>query len=371
MAASLGNTTENPTYWTRVSSIIPDTNVVYDVDNNPVILMNDKYYLIKSNITESTLENGINIYINHKWENILINISIDDNTIKNISETDRDDLYGFSLHQRGNIYSDGLDSPVNSKLTALNFINCINDITNKYGFTDYLNYIIIDDKGNFATYSYSNLIGLPSMIKCDFPDEFNVRVDSIKYESAITPTNSLKPNRVLKGGTIDNIGQINYYSNLLPAYTISKKEEFRTDDKTPQMVLSKNTHGIINIVYNNMYRHSGYYMPIFYDIDLFERPSLTASIYGNYKFDTSLTSFGKMKQRVISKINPNNNVLKLKGRNDFTSIYPMLDEFGYTTTDFFIFKSSWDYTYHIECSENINNSNNATDNVVNSINNKK
>ena len=101
---------------------------------------------------------------------------------------------------------------------------------------------------------------------------------------------------------------------------------------------------------------------------MFNKYYLTASIYGNYKFDTSLTNFGKMRQRVISKVNPDKNILKLNNRNDFTSIYPMLDEFAYTTVDSFIFKSSWDFTYHIECSENINNSNNATNNIINSIN---
>ena len=368
--ASTNNATTDSTYWTRTTSIAPDTNVIYNVDNNPVISMDDKYYIIRENSTNSTLENGVNIYINHKWKNVLVNIAIDDNTIKNISHTDRDDLYGFSLYQRNKVYTDGLESPVNTKLTAINLINCINDITTKYGFTDYLNYYIIGTDGSIKSYNYENLSGLPHMIKCDFPDEFNIRVDSLKYEAVEYPSNSLKPNRVLKSGEIDNITHINYYNNLLPAYKISKNEEFRTNDNAPQRILSKNTHGIINIINNNVYRHSGYYMPIFYDIELFERPGITASIYGNYKFDTTLTNFGKMKQRVISKVNTkNNNILKLKNRTDYRSIYPMLDEFGYTTVDFFIFKSTWDYKYHIECSENLNTSNNATENIVNIINN--
>jgi hypothetical protein len=29
----------------------------------------------------------------------------------------------------------------------------------------------------------------------------------------------------------------------------------------------------------------------------------------------------------------------------------MIDEFGYTTIDFFMFKSTWDYEYHVECNE--------------------
>ena len=32
----------------------------------------------------------------------------------------------------------------------------------------------------------------------------------------------------------------------------------------------------------------------------------------------------------------------------------MLDEFGYTVTDSFIFKSTWDNNYHILCSNNPN-----------------
>jgi len=376
--SGVNNPTTNSTYWMRISSIEPDTNIVYDVDNNPVISMSDKYYIIKKNDTRSTLENGINIYINHKWKNILVNIAIDDNTIKNISNTDRDDLYGFSLYQRNKVYTNGLDSPVNNKLTALNVISCINDITTKYGYTDYLNYYVINSDGSYQKnsdgsikpYNYTNLVGLPHMIKCDFPDEFKVRVDSLKHEVVESPTNSLKPNRVLKAGVMDNISHINYYNNLIPAYSISKKEEFRVSDKTPHRVLEKNTHGIINIVNNTVYRHSGYYMPIFYDIDLFQRPGITSSIYGNYKFDTTLTNFGKMRQRVISKVNTKSrSILKLKDRTDYKSIYPMLDEFGYTTVDFFIFKSTWDYKYHVECLDNINTSNNTTENVVNTINN--
>ena len=29
----------------------------------------------------------------------------------------------------------------------------------------------------------------------------------------------------------------------------------------------------------------------------------------------------------------------------------MLDEFGYMVSDFFLFKSTWDYKYHIECKQ--------------------
>jgi uncharacterized delta-60 repeat protein len=68
-----------------------------------------------------------------------------------------------------------------------------------------------------------------------------------------------------------------------------------------------------------------------------------------YKFNENLSLFGIMKERIISKINRRENILKLKNDKSNRSIYPMLDEFGYLTSDFFIFKSTWDFEYHIEC----------------------
>jgi hypothetical protein len=166
----------------------------------------------------------------------------------------------------------------------------------------------------------------------------------------------MKSNMSLTGGILDDISKLNYYNNLIPAYKISKSEEFNTNPTTgtdasnPPFIVSDGSLGS-NMVYNSIYRHSGYYMPIFYEIDLFQRPGITSTLYGNYKFDTDLTNFGIVKQRTISKVN-RKSILKLKDRNDFRSIYPMLDEFGYTTVDFFIFKSTWDFNYHYECSEN-------------------
>ena len=365
----------NTEHWTRISSIFPDTDIVYKPDNNPVIYLNEKYYIIQSNTSEATLQNGINIYINHKWKNILVNISIDDNTIKNISNVDRDDLYGFSLHQLGSIYSTGLDSPVNIKLTAANIIGCINDLSNKYGFTDYLNYIVINENGTSKSYNYKDLRGLTHILKCEYPDELQTTLDSLVYKEEQSPINLMKSNRFLKGGILDNINKLNYYNNLIPAYNITKSSEFNTSpmnstdaNNPPTRVFSRNIHGIRNTFYKKIYRHSGYYMPIFDDVDLFERPGITSSSYGNYKFDTTLTNFGINKQRIISKVNRNNVILKLRNRTDFRSIYPMLDEFGYTTVDFFIFKSTWDYSYHFECIDNLNTSTGiSTENITNTI----
>ena len=95
-----------------------------------------------------------------------------------------------------------------------------------------------------------------------------------------------------------------------------------------------------------MYRLSGQYDPIFLDIDIFKK-GLTYS--GNFIFDTNLTNFGIAKNTIISKVNRTGSVLKLKNSPNIKSIYPMIDEFGYTTRNIFIFKSSWDTDYFTEC----------------------
>jgi hypothetical protein len=69
---------------------------------------------------------------------------------------------------------------------------------------------------------------------------------------------------------------------------------------------------------------------------------------GNWKFDTSLSLFGIIKSRVISKINRRGSILKLRNNDSFDSIYPMLDEWGYLVVDYYIFKSTWDLEHHIE-----------------------
>lgn len=82
-----------------------------------------------------------------------------------------------------------------------------------------------------------------------------------------------------------------------------------------------------------------------------EDVSYVRPLDGNYSFDTSLTDFGMMRERKFRKVNRNSSVLKLTQYADTVSIYPMIDEFGYAFSDFFIFKSSWDLEYHIETSQ--------------------
>ena len=297
---------------------------------NSVVRLNNRYNILvgggQSNT--SSLNNGIIIYINKKWKNILVNINISDGTTPNISNSNRDILY----------------NDINQKLTASNFSNAINDIVNKYGFSNYLSYIIIDEDNNIKKYSYldgdgGNIKDLPYLLKCEEPDKLDIKVNSL-FKRAVELPNTLNPIKKLDAGRIVDITQLNYYNNIPVAANI-------IENQYPPKVF-ENYHGNKNIISHEIHRYSGYYSPVFYDVQLFERDSNGIPSGGNYKFDTMLNDFGLMKERKIRKINRKGNILRLGNINDEKSIYPMLDEFGYSIYDFFIFSSTWDLKYYLE-----------------------
>ncbi len=321
--------------WEKIYSFVPDTDIEYSNIINPIIYMNNRYYKCTSTSTIgnlSTLDNGIIIYINEKYKNILININISDNTYPDIIGdigVVRDELYN-SLY---------------SKLTAANFIKAVNDITNKYEFTDYVKYVVTNSSGGTKRYDRSNITDLPYIIKCEEPDIINVKIDSLKKSPISSP---IKSTRSLDNGRIISTAQLNYYNNIpMGASVIENK------DSIPVFDIS---HGNKNVITSTLYRYSGYYMPLFYDLQLFNKDD-EFSISGNYKFNIDLTSFGVIKERKIRKVNRRGSILKLDNFPDEKSIYPMLDEFGYTTYDFFMFSSTWDSRYYIENSINANDVN--------------
>lgn len=311
--------------WVRQYSIVPDTDFIYNnsVSNNSIIEMNNAYYMCLNNDKVSTLDNGLIIYINNKYKNILININIADNTYTNISGTNRDDLY----------------DEIYSKLTASNFINYINDINNKYGFADYITYVIIDDDA-IKQYSsaLNNISDVPYLIRCEEPEKLSIKVNSLFKRPVEVPA-KLTPFRSLKNGKIIDLNKLNYFNNIPIACNIIENEF--------EPKVYENYHGNRNILKNDIYRYSGYYSPVFYDIQIFES-NCEYCKEGNYKFDTSLTDFGIVKERKVRKINRKGDILRLSNENDVKSIYPMLDEFGYSIYDFFIFSSTWDIRYYLE-----------------------
>ena len=183
----------------------------------------------------------------------------------------------------------------------------------------------------------TNLKTLPCLIRVDTPDEFSIKINSLTHKP-IKNVEKINVSRSLVDGSIKTIEQLNWYNNIpVAAEIIENKFE-------PKVF--ENYSGNKNFVKNQIFRFSGYYMPTFYDIQLFYKGLDDNS--DNGKFDTTLTEFGIIKERKIRKINRNGSILKLRDEQDYKSIYPMIDEFGYTTRDFFIFSSTWDLQYHWE-----------------------
>jgi hypothetical protein len=299
-------------------NFIPKEGISYNINNS--------YYLCTGNPNSNYLDNGIDIYINYKYQNILINIYNNDNTLPYISNVDRDFLYN-------NLYS---------KLCSTNIINMINNPSYFYNYSNLLRYIVIKD--DIKVYDINNIENLTVYINCETSDLFNTRINSLKITPLSINTSQIKLNCVLNNNDITTYSQLNYYNGSSFANIITKTIN-------PQLIT--NYHGLKNIITNSLNRYSGPYSPILYKIQLFKSISIENIHEGNYIFDTSLSDFGIAKELIISKVNRAQNILKL-GKN-LSSIYPMVDEFGYTTKDIFIFKSTWDFNFYLECvTSNIN-----------------
>ena len=291
-----------------------------------------------------SLDNGIYVIINEKHKNVLINIYVNDNTYSN-SEQNPPTIWEVVKNNLENTNRDDIYSTIYSKLSTNNLMNSLNDLSNNFGFSDYVKYIIVGEDSKVRLYDFSDLKGvggLPYLLYCEPPSEILVRNHSNSVKAATLKPSEIKAKRLLNDSNIDELSKLNYYNEMSLASLITRNE--------PLNILVPSYSGLKNDIYLRIYRFSGHYSPILRKIELFDSPSLTQSIT-NYKFDTDLTDFGIIKQRVVSKVNKKNNLLRLRNQPNLKSIYPMIDEFGYHVVDFFMFKSTWDFEYHYECQE--------------------
>ena len=221
-------------HWKIKYNINPNNNTIYN-KNNPYLITNNRIYKIKNNPNSNYLDNGIRVIVNHKWKNILINIYFNDNTLPNLKNSNRDEIYK-DLYQ---------------KLTAFNFSRSINDITSKFDYSNYLSYYFIDNNNNITEYNIlNNIEKLPSILTIIPPDQLNIKLNTLIK----TPLNNDKistPKKLVEN-YISNIDELNYYNNGPIFNNIVKNK-----DK-------------LNIDYS-LYRYSGDYIPLFYDIDLFKK----------------------------------------------------------------------------------------------------
>ena len=184
-------------------------------------------------------------------------------------------------------------------------MNAINEFSNRYDFSDYIKYVIINEDNSINIYDFNNLnsVGnLPVLLTCEEPDQFLSRSESLNVEAVTIPNSQLKSNKFLNNANITSLDELNYYAQEHIATSITKK--------TSDPKLMANFSGMQNNIYNVMWRHSGPYSPILKKIDLF-RPTIPNTPIGNYKFDTELTNFGVIKERIVTKVNKDENILKL------------------------------------------------------------
>lgn len=311
------------TTWDRIYSLIPDTDIVYTATNSNIIELNNTLYVCTANTGSSTLDNGINIYINKKWNNILINIYINDNTTNHLKNSNRSDLY----------------TTLNSKLTAKNFIDCINDIENSYGFTNDLTYYIIEDDLTFSSYDKTNIEGCPYIIRCESAEDLLVRLKSYFINPISFNFSLIKIINKLDNNIINDINQLNYYNG--------SPLSFKWQKNNNDISLVDNFSGIKNSNYAQIYRFNGFYSPICKDIELFKAYDIYDNLIGNYKFDETLSNFGEIRERIYSKVNIKGSQLRLTNYRNVKSVYPIIDECGYSLGNFFSFRSTWDNNYYI------------------------
>lgn len=339
--------------WKWIHSFDPDPRISYGATilDNDIINVGGGLMKLKEKLDPSQeeifgriydkLDDGINIYINHKWKNVLINIYSNDGLFESgIKGANREILYQIP----------------SSKFSAKNFMNYINTpystpggfggesaLSKPYGFMNNLKYCIINEDSSIKVYDskdITNFLQAPGFLKAYSPDEFGVFKQSLKITPYNLSSNILKANKSLNSGVLISLKDLNYYSDVPYAYLVERKQVLN-----PQNIVYTTSN---NSVFFSMRRHSGSYCPIFRKIDLFKQDSLTQS-YNNYKFDTELTEFGMTGERIVSKINRTSNILKLANNTSLNSIYPMLDETPYGVTKSFIFKSTWDLEYFQEC----------------------
>lgn len=328
------------TRWTRMHSFVAETSYIYgpSASTNNVLSLNGEIYLCKDNSSpadpgdfqiDKTLDDGVNIYINKKFKNVLINIYVNDNTFASaISQIGE---WIVTNNKISNVNRDNLYNKLLYKLTAANLFELLNNPTKKQDFSDKLRYIIINEDLTSNIYDFNDEISakkLPYIILPQYAQELKLRVGQISPEALVIDQNILKPTKFLLDGLVTTKSTINYYSDL----PIANKLKYMSS-KLP---------------YVSLYRYSGNYSPIFKDIQLFNNDEIDKN-FANYKFDTNLTNFGISTQLVVSKVNRFGSILKLKNSDRIRSVYPMLDEFGYHTVNRFIFKSNWDFEYHYEC----------------------
>jgi hypothetical protein len=326
------------------------SGVLYQIDNT---LTNEGIRDTNEIINNKKI--SIDVFLNDVFKNclIIVNCPI---TIKKelISLNNYDEflenygLYYNTTFDEDPIYYSGLTHNYiyNSKnIVAKNFIETINKIVEPEGF-EQLTYHHIDSNNNYNKYIMTGETVSPFILQIKNP----VKIETKKHSYDIIPIKGPDHNILdyEKSNSKNKLGDV--INQPLSRIFIKNEKDLN---------LLKFSEGEINYPFNFIYRYNGYYEPVFKKIEIFNKIDYNDEngekiIYkGNYKFEDTYIKFGSMDEIVYSKVNENGSVLKLKDVEGDKSVYPMIDEFGYSFDSIFIFKSNWDSDFYIKTNKKI------------------
>jgi len=321
-----------------IESITSDNKGIYE-DYKFSIILNDVYYKYGSNrpykvngiINYEDLINvtddGIHVILNDIYKNILIIINVKIELNGSNNETfnyvsffnEKDGLYD-NINISGVTASSTFD---NNKLTALNFINAINDPNNKYGFDNYIKYYHIKKEDDMT-----------------IVDSLFIN-DDINYKNPSIVLSIENPELIKLKKTYDV--KLNNNPNLNKLFNRSKdkfkilNEEVSVELKPSSITINK-----------NIYRYSGAYEPIFKKINIFKKPIFCYTNYNsgytidnNYIIKKTINAkskeTGDIYEKYIEWIDTEN-ICDVLNRNTYTYTYlpQMLNYAGYLKSEYLV-----------------------------------
>lgn len=302
-------------------------------------------------------KSGIDVYVNKKYRHILVHIYIyNDVELSDVNAQLRDNLYSATT------FSGSTLTP--HAITLANFKLAFDDVNNLHGFDLGVRYWEIKEDGSFdftqdyrpTTFSSTNLP--PAILRTDYPDKLTLDKDSWYIEPYAGPNFPIYNGVNL--GPKQPLARLFHYNGKQPT-RVNQPFNQNINSSTPSNTSNQRVVGSQGMLQYDIeiFRYSGPYAPVFKQVQLFKAYEVVSPAHpypnGNYIFDTTLTDFGKNTEQKFSKVNPKGSILKLKRDRRNKSVYPMVDEYGYSSADMFVFKSTWDTKYFYTVAENFTN----------------
>ena len=318
--------------------------------------------------------NGIHVFLNDKFKNILVIINVKIPIQQNLISLNNVGVFGekFGLYNSKTLDNQSLAYPASVKefnpslITASNFYDVFDDMNTISEFDSGITYYYIDSNGYSGSTGPINIFNtgntmtlIPNWNKIDPP----FILDIVNPEALETKKQSYIKGAIKGPST-------NIYDKYETYYDPSQKQKYNVSDPLARYMNLNIQENNLNTIYasnrvstpNLIYRYNGVYEPIFTNIPIFNNVNLYFSGLtlkywdSNYRFDTTFENFGIIEELIFSKINPNISPLKLKNTDKDKSIFPIVDEYGYQISARFLFSSCWDRDFYVitNSDQNIN-----------------